>query len=81
MTKLNVTDGASHGDSGYTNCKCRDCFELTVSDNVNEPEFCSGCDEVGCSGYRGVRGMSQECQRDDSEDESHDDYGDSLAHL
>ncbi len=31
--------------SGYVNCGCRDCFEVTVG----EPgEFCTDCEEAGC---------------------------------
>lgn len=31
--------------SGYVNCGCRDCFEITIG----EPgEFCDECVEAGC---------------------------------
>lgn len=35
--------------SGYTTCSCRDCFEITVANNVEEPELCDGCDEAECA--------------------------------
>lgn len=31
--------------SGYTNCPCRDCFEISIDDNL-----CSLCEEAGCDG-------------------------------
>jgi len=34
--------------SGYTNCGCRDCFEIAVSDDIGEPELCSACEAAGC---------------------------------
>lgn len=34
--------------SGYTDCRCRDCFELVVSDDEDNPDFCSDCEEAGC---------------------------------
>lgn len=52
--------------SGYTHCKCRDCFETVVSNDMDNPDFCSGCEEAGCPDYQGVEGMSQECQCDDA---------------
>ncbi len=36
--------------SGYTNCKCRDCFETAVSDDMAEPDFCNDCEDAGCPG-------------------------------
>jgi hypothetical protein len=36
--------------SGYTSCKCPDCFEIAVSDDMSEPEFCTECEEAGCDG-------------------------------
>lgn len=33
--------------SGYTPCPC--CGYDTVSDDVDEPELCSYCEEAGCS--------------------------------
>ena len=52
--------------SGYTHCKCRDCFEITVSNDMGNPDFCTECEEAGCPDYQGVEGMSQECQRPDA---------------
>lgn len=46
--------------SGYTTCSCRDCFDLTISTDVMEPELCSACDEADCY-YAG-----EDCQREDA---------------
>jgi hypothetical protein len=46
--------------SGYTDCACRDCFDITVSSDINRPELCELCEEAGCEEYAG------ECQRDDA---------------
>lgn len=35
-------------NSGYTQCRCRDCFEIAVSDDVTRPDFCWACEEAGC---------------------------------
>ncbi len=43
--------------SGYTNCKCRDCFEIAVSDDVEVPDFCHACEDAGCE-------EDAECQAD-----------------
>jgi hypothetical protein len=57
--------------SGYTNCACRDCFDVAVSDDMSKPDLCLLCEEAGCSGEG-----DEECQRDDAygcdEDEEHD---------
>ena len=34
--------------SGYTYCACRDCFEVTVSDDTDNPDLCLSCKEAGC---------------------------------
>lgn len=47
--------------SGYTQCKCGGCFDVTVSDDETVPELCSCCEEAGCSGHEG-----DECRRDDA---------------
>jgi hypothetical protein len=52
--------------TGYTNCACRDCFEIAIGDAGKA--FCHGCVEAGCPDYQGQPGMSQECQRDDAYD-------------
>ena len=51
--------------SGYTHCKCRDCFEIAISDD-DHPAFCHECVTAGCPDYQGVKGMTQECQRPDA---------------
>lgn len=45
--------------SGYTECACRDCFEIAVSRNVNNPDFCHECEEAGCE-------RDAECARPDA---------------
>ena len=45
--------------SGYTDCKCRDCFDTTVS-NTSDPDFCSECENAGCEEG------DQQCSRDDA---------------
>ncbi len=49
--------------SGYINCGCRDCFELTIG----EPgDFCDECIEAGCE-------PDHECCVEHLEDEDEDD--------
>ena len=45
--------------SGYTYCKCRDCFEIVVSNDMENPDFCDECEKAGCE-------ENQECQRQDA---------------
>ena len=47
--------------SGYSNCACRDCFDVAVSDDVIHPDLCGDCEEAGCDAEGG-----EECQRDDA---------------
>lgn len=42
--------------SGYTDCACRDCFDITIGGSV-----CHHCEEAGCSDDG-----EQECYRDDA---------------
>lgn len=42
--------------SGYTDCECRDCFDITIGGSV-----CRHCEEAGCSDDG-----EQECYRDDA---------------
>lgn len=46
--------------SGYTECACRDCFDVSISSDVRYPELCllckPGCDAEG----------DTECSRDDA---------------
>lgn len=57
--------------SGYTNCACRDCFDVTVSSDTTKPELCSECQEAGCTNhnnlpdYMTAYGLGYECQRTD----------------
>lgn len=55
------------GGSGYTNCACRDCFDIAMSDDVNKPDLCWECDRAGCD----AEGHS-ECERlpEDEEEEA-----------
>lgn len=34
--------------SGYTECRCRDCFEIAVSDDMANPDFCWACEAAEC---------------------------------
>ncbi len=34
--------------SGYTDCACRDCFEIAISSDVANPVMCQDCAEAGC---------------------------------
>jgi len=44
--------------SGYTPCKCRDCMEIAVSNDVTKPDFCNACEgECGPDNT-----LSTECQ-------------------
>jgi hypothetical protein len=55
--------------SGYTHCACRDCFEVTVSDNVERPELCGLCEEAGCD-----RTGHDRCHVDDTDAHFDVDY-------
>lgn len=35
--------------SGYTQCACRDCFEIAISDEETLPDLCWECEAAGCS--------------------------------
>lgn len=46
--------------SGYVQCACRDCFDITIASNdPKDPNFCSECEEAGCE-------LDKECQRPDA---------------
>ncbi len=47
--------------SGYTDCACRDCFDIAVSDDTDHPELCEFCEEAGCSAAG-----DEECKRSDA---------------
>ena len=34
--------------SGYTNCLCRDCMDIAVSEHTSKPEMCGECYEAEC---------------------------------
>jgi hypothetical protein len=36
------------GKSGYCDCACRDCFDITVSSDATKPALCGECLEAGC---------------------------------
>lgn len=42
-------------ESGYVPCKCRDCFETAIADDMTKGAFCSECDDAGCE-------EDEECQ-------------------
>jgi hypothetical protein len=59
--------------SGYTNCACQDCPDITVSSDDTKPELCGECQEAGCNVFprddwrtRVTATISFECQRDDA---------------
>lgn len=56
--------------SGYTNCACRDCMDITVSSDMSSPDLCSECLTAGCPSLpeRATYPDSDywECQRDDA---------------
>ncbi len=56
--------------SGYTDCACRDCFDVAVSDDMNNPDLCLLCAEAGCS-----RDGDCDCQRDDAYGQDEADNG------
>lgn len=33
--------------SGYTDCACRDCFEIAIG-NGTDPALCHECESAGC---------------------------------
>ena len=47
--------------SGYTDCACRDCFDIAVSDDMSKPDLCGLCEDAGCD----AEGKS-ECDRSDA---------------
>lgn len=36
-------------ESSYTDCRCRDCFEIAISNDRASPDFCWECEENGCT--------------------------------
>lgn len=44
------------GEDGYRSCFCRDCFDITIGP---PGEFCTECEEAGCS-------SDSDCTRDDA---------------
>lgn len=46
---------------GYTDCACRDCFDVAISDSDDALGLCGDCAEAGCD----ETGQS-ECMRDDA---------------
>lgn len=34
--------------SGYTDCACRDCFDVAISSDTDKREFCGLCEDAGC---------------------------------
>ena len=48
-------------NSGYTQCACRDCFDIAISSNERVPELCSDCKKAGCD-----RSGESDCERSDA---------------
>ncbi len=44
--------------SGYTPCKCRDCMEIAISDDMASPDYCNACEGVCGPEFA----FSSECQ-------------------
>ena len=44
--------------SGYTPCKCRDCMEIAISNDMANPDYCHDCE--GNCGPENT--LSTECQ-------------------
>jgi hypothetical protein len=34
--------------SGYTDCSCRDCFEIAIASDGETDPLCWECEEAGC---------------------------------
>lgn len=54
--------------SGYTDCACRDCFDIAVSNDMDSPDLCNECETAGCD----PEGEC-ECERCNDGSCSHDD--------
>lgn len=59
--------------SGYTSCACRDCFEIAVSNDMENLAYCWACTEAGCEDYQTTEGMSKECQVEPEPEEEDED--------
>ena len=55
---------------GYVYCACNNCMDIAIGE---EGSYCEDCEAAGCPDYQGIEGMSQECQRDDWDEETDDD--------
>ena len=51
--------------SGYTDCACRDCFDVAISSDIEacRPGLCGECEDAGCDPHG-----SEECRRVDLDD-------------
>lgn len=47
MTKTTATTAMP--ESGYTDCACRDCFEVAISADMAHPELCWACEAAECN--------------------------------
>ncbi len=47
--------------SGYTDCACRDCFDIAISSNATRKALCNECHDAGCD-----RAGRSECERLDA---------------
>lgn len=49
--------------SGYTDCACRDCFDVAISSDIEacRPGLCGDCEDAGCDPHG-----AGECCRDDA---------------
>jgi hypothetical protein len=47
-------------ESGYCDCACRDCFDVTIRDAGDRDAMCHACIDAGCEPHIG------ECVREDA---------------
>lgn len=59
---MNTQPATQIPTSGYTDCACRDCFDISISSDITRPELCLLCKDAGCD----ATGES-ECERTDDE--------------
>lgn len=58
---------ADYPRSSYAHCGCRDCFEITIVNDLTVLELCDECEKAGCELHDNELpdGKGKECQRAD----------------
>ena len=56
--------------SGYTYCACPECFEIVVSNDISNPDYCDECIEAGCPEDEGMDRFPTECRKISAEMEN-----------